>query len=79
MNGAELVRRAREVRPELPVMMVTGYVDEAQLGALDIEILRKPIRLADLGARVCELLGSPERTTSIPVGASFAGRRALAD
>jgi signal transduction histidine kinase/CheY-like chemotaxis protein len=79
MNGAELVRRAREVRPELPVMMVTGYVDEAQLGALDIEILRKPIRLADLGARVCELLGSPEQTTSIPAGASFAGRRALAD
>jgi signal transduction histidine kinase/CheY-like chemotaxis protein len=79
MNGAELVRRAREVRPELPVMMVTGYVDEAQLGAVDIEILRKPIRLADLGARVCELLGSPERTTSIPTGASFAGRRALAD
>ena len=79
MNGAELVRRAREVRPELLVMMVTGYVDEAQLGALDIEILRKPIRLADLGARVCELLGSPERITSIPAGASFAGRRALAD
>jgi hypothetical protein len=48
-------------------MMVTGYFDDAQLGQLDIEILRKPIRLADLGNRVCELLGSPDRTR-VPVG-----------
>ena len=68
MTGAELVRRAREVRPDLPVMMVTGYFDDAQLGQLDIEILRKPIRLADLGDRVCELLGSRDRMQRLPLG-----------
>ena len=68
MNGAELVRRAREVRPGLAVMMVTGYFDNAQLGQLDIEILRKPIRLADLGNRVCELLGSPDRMERLRLG-----------
>jgi CheY-like chemotaxis protein len=60
MNGIELIRRARELRPGLPVLLVTGYVDDAKLGTFDVEILRKPIRLADLGARVVELLGKPE-------------------
>ena len=68
MNGAELIRRAREVRPGLPVMMVTGYFDDAQLGQLDIDILRKPIRLADLGNRLCELLGSPDPMERLPLG-----------
>jgi CheY-like chemotaxis protein len=69
MNGAELVRRAREARPGLPALMVTGYFDDAQLGKLDIEILRKPIRLADLGARIRELLGNPDATARAPLGA----------
>jgi signal transduction histidine kinase/CheY-like chemotaxis protein len=79
MNGAELVRRAREGRPELPVLLVTGYVDDAQLGSLDVEILRKPIRLADLGARVCEMLGSPETRPPIPLDEPSLARRASAD
>jgi signal transduction histidine kinase len=60
MNGIELIRKARELRPDLPVLLVTGYVDDAKLGTVEVEILRKPIRLADLGARVVELLGRPE-------------------
>lgn len=79
MNGAELIRRAREARPGLPVLLVTGYVDDAHLGSLDVEILRKPIRLADLGTRVCELLGSPEVRLSMPLDEPSMARRALAD
>jgi CheY-like chemotaxis protein len=79
MNGAELIRRAREARPGLPVLLVTGYVDDAHLGSLDVEILRKPILLADLGTRVCELLGSPKARLSTPLDEPSMARRALAD
>jgi signal transduction histidine kinase/CheY-like chemotaxis protein len=58
MDGAELLRRARRLRPGLPALMVTGYVkDRARLDALDVEVLRKPFPLATLAARVRDLLG----------------------
>jgi PAS domain S-box-containing protein len=48
MRGAELVRRARDLRPELPVLLITGYADEA--AGLDplLPRLDKPFRQADL-------------------------------
>src|ERR1051325_631393 len=79
MNGAELIRRAREARPGLPVLLVTGYVDDAHLGSPHFGVLGKPIRLADLGTRVCELLGSPEARLSTPLDEPSMARRALAD
>ncbi len=58
MDGAELLRRIRALRPGIPALMVTGFVrDRASLDALDVEVLRKPFALAALGARVRELLG----------------------
>lgn len=57
MDGAELLRRARETRPGIPALMITGYVkDRAGLDALEVDVLRKPFPLAALGARVRELL-----------------------
>jgi signal transduction histidine kinase len=72
MDGAELLRRVRQLRPGVPALMVTGYVrDRTSLDALDIEILSKPFPLAALGARVRDLLGlTPEaphpRTETAP-------------
>jgi CheY-like chemotaxis protein len=58
MDGAELLRRVRKLRPGIPALMVTGYVkDRASLEAVEVEILRKPFPLAALGARVRDLLG----------------------
>ena len=58
MDGAELLRRVRALRPGIPALMVTSFVrDRASLDALDVEVLRKPFALAALGARVRELLG----------------------
>jgi len=32
MNGAEVIKRAREVHPDLPVILATGYADMAEVG-----------------------------------------------
>ena len=82
MDGAELLRRVRRLRPGLPALMVTGYVkDRASLDAVEVEVLRKPFPLATLGARVRELLGltpgAPHSRAGAAAGrprASFAGR-----
>ncbi|HJU20148.1 MAG TPA: ATP-binding protein [Stellaceae bacterium] len=57
MDGIELLRRARAEHPHLAALLVTGYAkDRALPETPDIEVLRKPFRLAELGARVDELL-----------------------
>jgi PAS domain S-box-containing protein len=50
MDGAELARRARAMRPGIPVLVVTGYAG----GDLDIGVpqLAKPFRQADLAAAI---------------------------
>lgn len=57
MNGAELARQLREIRPGLPLLFLTGF---AELGALDDIpedfVLQKPIAEADLVARLNRLL-----------------------
>jgi signal transduction histidine kinase len=70
MDGAELLRRARQRRPGLPALMVTGYVkDRASLDAIEVEVMRKPFPLAALGARVRKLLGLPHDGPGAQAGA----------
>jgi signal transduction histidine kinase/ActR/RegA family two-component response regulator len=56
MNGVELARASRTVRSDLPVVLTTGFVDEAtRAGLTDAGIdtvLAKPYQPADLGATV---------------------------
>ena len=58
MNGAELVLRAREVRPGLPALVITGYAGAEALERLpaDVATLRKPFRREDLARKVKELV-----------------------
>jgi CheY-like chemotaxis protein/two-component sensor histidine kinase len=53
MNGAELARRARALRPELPVLLTSGYTAHAlseEHGIVDeFPLLPKPYRVAELG------------------------------
>lgn len=64
MDGRELVRRARAVRPELPVLLVTGraadLLDEGDgTGTpLDVEVLHKPFTASQLIRHVRNLLTS---------------------
>jgi CheY-like chemotaxis protein len=53
-SGIEVMRLAREIRPDLPMILLTGYADT---GAVEAEIdahfvLKKPYRMRDLAARL---------------------------
>jgi CheY-like chemotaxis protein len=58
MNGGILARLARERRPALPVLLITGNADQAALraDATGLPVLRKPFKQAQLVARVAHLL-----------------------
>jgi DNA-binding NtrC family response regulator len=58
MNGIDLAQAARARRPDLPVVIMTGYSD---VSAIDAQIpnallLKKPYRLADLASTVASAL-----------------------
>jgi signal transduction histidine kinase len=58
MNGAELVREARLMQPELRVLIVSGYADSAALEEVlgEARMLRKPFAVAELMAAITQTL-----------------------
>lgn len=51
MNGAEFARRVRALRPQQPIVFVTGYAESEQLESVlggDVPTLRKPFTVAEL-------------------------------
>jgi two-component system NtrC family sensor kinase len=58
MNGLDLARKVRTLRPPLPVLLATGYSDVAQEAADEgFAILRKPYEVATLHAVIAARLG----------------------
>jgi CheY-like chemotaxis protein len=61
MNGPQLVERVRTSRPDIKVLFMSGYTDEAiiQHGILDsgVTFLQKPITPESLARKVREALG----------------------
>ena len=64
MNGLELVRRARAMRPGLKVLVMTGAVDVPELhGSRDATaVLRKPFRAADLAQGIAAVLSGKRQS-----------------
>jgi len=62
MSGVVLVQSLRGRRPEIPVIVISGFVFEADpLRALpDVEFVSKPYRYPEIAKRVSQRLGSPE-------------------
>jgi len=56
MTGEQLVTAARHRRPDLPVLLISGYADAEGISP-DLERLTKPFRQAELAALVAGLLG----------------------
>lgn len=59
MDGLELTRRARALYPEVPVLLISGYVgarERALLPELGAAFLAKPFTLKTLTERLAELL-----------------------
>jgi PAS domain S-box-containing protein len=55
MDGLGLARRLREMRPNLPVLLATGYSDVAATVRGDFSILRKPYEIHQLGQALAKL------------------------
>ena len=60
MNGRQIADAARETRPELKVLFITGYAENAAVGngllAPGMEVITKPFVMADLAAKVHEMI-----------------------
>ena len=68
-NGVELARRARALRPDLKVLLSSGYVGEAvSLAADAFELIDKPYERSTLASRLARLL-------AVPAGASGRAKR----
>jgi len=61
MDGPTLIRRARELRPDIRAVFISGYTEEAFRRSLgddlsDVDLLPKPFSLKQLAAKVKEQL-----------------------
>ncbi len=85
MDGLDICRRLRRVRPDVPVLMLTARTDEVDfvvgLDAGADDYVAKPFRLAELLARVRALLrrSVPDALEVGGVRMDVAGRRVLID
>ncbi len=61
MTGAQLATELRAIRPDIPIILMTGYsqaVDEEKARALGIRrMLMKPMSISDLSGAVASVLG----------------------
>jgi CheY-like chemotaxis protein len=55
MTGAELAEAARALRPDLPILIVTGYAESGGIAA-DLPRLAKPFRREELAAALDAVL-----------------------
>jgi signal transduction histidine kinase len=58
MNGLETIRQARQQRPDLKPLLITGYAGAVAGNTADIPLLRKPFAPAELAHRVAEILAA---------------------
>jgi len=56
MTGVELARKAHEVRPELPILLATGYAEHLTGGDYDLPRLSKPYGQAQLKEEITKLM-----------------------
>lgn len=62
IRGSELIEEARQLRPSLPALLLTGYANLAKGEAAGLPRLAKPFREADLARSVAAMLSaSPPR------------------
>jgi CheY-like chemotaxis protein len=56
MSGAEVITAARTLRPDLPIILASGYAELPSGVKLDVSRLSKPYKQADLAAQISALL-----------------------
>jgi PAS domain S-box-containing protein len=65
MNGRQVADAARQTRPGLKVLFVTGFAENAAVGnghlPPGMEVITKPFQVADLAAKVSEMIATGQR------------------
>jgi PAS domain S-box-containing protein len=56
MDGIGLARALRQRRPELPIVLVTGYSTSAAAAGIEFTVLRKPYQLPDLSRAMAKAI-----------------------
>jgi CheY-like chemotaxis protein len=60
MNGRQMVNVARRLRPDLKVLFITGYAEQALLGdgrlELGMQVMTKPFGLEAMAQRIKDML-----------------------
>ena len=59
MNGAEVAKRIRQLRPDLPIIFASGYSETAAIRSVTSDrsrVLHKPFKVHELHAALGELL-----------------------
>ena len=59
MTGVELAGKARELHPNLPILLATGYADLPSGTTTDLPRLAKPYQQAELANQISKLLSRP--------------------
>lgn len=81
VGGLELIRRVREIHPDIPILAITGFVSPETMidavGAGATEVLAKPINPIELKEILARFSGPdevdpwPDNGTSVPGGQNF--------
>lgn len=64
MTGLELARRVRDLKPDLPIILSTGYADVAGGAEAGVMRLAKPFRREALSALIASLVPGPDRVVA---------------
>ena len=63
MDGPTMVRHAREKFPDLPILFITGYAENAAIRAdflsQNMDMITKPFSLERLAVKVQEMMAGP--------------------
>ena len=62
INGVELARTIRAGKPDLPIILVTGYAGPADSAAAEFTVLRKPYQAAELRRAIAEFAATRDLT-----------------
>ena len=57
MTGVQLAEAARKLRPDLPILLATGYADLPARAKLELPRLSKPYQQKQLAEQITSLVG----------------------
>lgn len=60
MNGLELINLVRAKRPDLQIILITGYAPSNAMEGSGVCIMRKPFRQVDLVNKIRQMIGTSE-------------------